>query len=112
MFYFKNERGFTLIEMMIVLLIISVLILVAIPNVAKSSKSIDEKGCNAYVKMVQGQTEAYKLEKNQYPQSLNDLLKEDYLPKEPAIPVCPDGRAIDIKDGVVVILPEGSGTEE
>ena len=40
-----NERAFTLIEMMIVLLIISVLILVAIPNVTKHSKNIDEKGC-------------------------------------------------------------------
>ncbi len=41
--YVKNDRAFTLIEMMIVLLIISVLVLVAIPNVTKSSKSIDEK---------------------------------------------------------------------
>ncbi|WP_413057524.1 competence type IV pilus major pilin ComGC [Sporosarcina sp. 179-K 3D1 HS] len=48
----RNERAFTLIEMMIVLLIISVLILVAIPNVTKHSKSIDEKGCQAYVNMI------------------------------------------------------------
>ena len=41
----NNEKAFTLIEMMIVLLIISVLILIAIPNVTKHSKSIDEKGC-------------------------------------------------------------------
>ncbi len=59
----KDEAGFTLIEMMIVLLIISVLILIAIPNVTKHSKSIDEKGCDAYVKMVQGQVEAYKMDK-------------------------------------------------
>ena len=35
--YLKNEKGFTLIEMMIVLLIISVLILITIPNVTKHS---------------------------------------------------------------------------
>ena len=34
----KNDKGFTLIEMMIVLLIISILILIAIPNVTKHSK--------------------------------------------------------------------------
>lgn len=47
-----GEQGFTLIEMMIVLLIISVLILIAIPNVTKHSKSIDEKGCAAYVNTI------------------------------------------------------------
>ena len=47
-----GEQGFTLIEMMIVLLIISVLILIAIPNVTKHSKSIDEKGCAAYVNII------------------------------------------------------------
>ena len=64
---FKNEKAFTLIEMMIVLLIISVLILIAIPNVTKHSKSIDEKGCNAYVAMVQGQVEAYKMDEKKIP---------------------------------------------
>ena len=48
----KNEKGFTLIEMMIVLLIISVLILIAIPNVTKHSKSIDAKGCAAYLNTI------------------------------------------------------------
>lgn len=47
---FRNEKGFTLIEMLIVLLIISVLILVTIPNVTKHFASIDNKGCEAYVK--------------------------------------------------------------
>lgn len=47
--FLRNEKAFTLIEMMIVLLIISVLILVAIPNVTKHSKSIDTKGCDAYL---------------------------------------------------------------
>ena len=58
----KGENGFTLIEMMIVLLIISVLVLIAIPNVTKHSKSIDDKGCKAYVKMVEGQIAAYKMD--------------------------------------------------
>ena len=34
----NNEEGFTLIEMLIVLAIISILILIAIPNVTKQSK--------------------------------------------------------------------------
>ena len=83
-----NEKGFTLIEMMIVLLIISVLILIAIPNVTKHSKSIDEKGCAAYIKMVQGQVEAYKMDKKHLPGSMSDLTDEEYLPETAQ---CPDG---------------------
>ena len=84
---------FTLIEMMIVLLIISVLILIAIPNVTKHSKSIDEKGCAAYVKMVEGQLEAYKMDEKQAPKSIDDLTEKEYLP---GVAQCPDGRILSI----------------
>ncbi|MEK3934209.1 competence type IV pilus major pilin ComGC [Sporosarcina sp. FSL W7-1349] len=107
----RNERGFTLIEMMIVLLIISVLILVAIPNVTKHSKSIDDKGCQAYVKMVQGQVEAYKMENKQIPSSVAELSDADYLPEGAS---CPDGRELVIDgDGKVEVTGnagEASGT--
>lgn len=36
----KNEKGFTLIEMMIVMLIISVLLIITIPNVYEKLSSI------------------------------------------------------------------------
>lgn len=94
----KEESGFTLIEMMIVLLIISVLVLIAIPNVTKHSKSIDDKGCKAYVKMVEGQVAAYKMDTHNNP-SLEELIDEGYLPKNGEF--CPDGTAIEIKDGEV-----------
>lgn len=45
----KQQAGFTLIEMLIVLLIISILILITIPNVTKHFSTIDEKGCKAYI---------------------------------------------------------------
>jgi competence protein ComGC len=99
--YHIREKGFTLIEMMIVLLIISVLILIAIPNVTKHSKSIDEKGCAAYVKMVQGQVEAYKMDEKKLPTSLDDLTDKEYLPGNPQ---CPDGTQLSISlDGKVEV---------
>ncbi|KAA0967032.1 prepilin-type N-terminal cleavage/methylation domain-containing protein [Sporosarcina sp. ANT_H38] len=86
-----NDRGFTLIEMMIVLLIISVLILIAIPNVTKHSKSIDEKGCDAYMQMVQGQIEAFKMDEKHLPTSLAELTEKEYLPENAQ---CPDGTQL------------------
>ena len=46
--FVKNEKGFTLIEMLIVLFIITILILVTVPNVTKHFQTIDDKGCEAY----------------------------------------------------------------
>lgn len=103
----KKESGFTLIEMMIVLLIISILILIAIPNVTKHSKSIDEKGCDAYVAMVQGQVEAYKMDEKKIP-TISALTEKEYLPENP---LCPDGRniAIDGEGKVTATVKEQAG---
>ena len=60
----KNQKGFTLIEMMIVLLVISVLLVITVPNVTKNNSSINEKGCEAFINMVQGQVQAYELDDN------------------------------------------------
>ena len=95
-----NNKGFTLIEMLIVLLIISILILVTIPNVTKHFATIDEKGCDAYVAMVQGQVEAYKIDKMKFP-TVSELIAEGYISTEEA--KCPSGELIIIKeDGLVI----------
>ncbi|MEK4403126.1 competence type IV pilus major pilin ComGC [Sporosarcina sp. FSL K6-6792] len=97
--FIHNEKAFTLIEMMIVLLIISVLILIAIPNVTKHSKSIDEKGCDAYMQMVQGQIEAFKMDEKHLPTSLAEMTEKEYLPENAQ---CPDGTQLSIDgDGKV-----------
>lgn len=83
--------------MMIVLLIISVLILITIPNVTKHSATIDDKGCDAYVAMVQGQVQAYKLEYKKYP-TIEELGDTGYIEEDAE---CPNGDALTIVDGVV-----------
>ena len=103
------QKGFTLIEMMVVLLIISVLILIAIPNVTKHSATIDAKGCEAYVKMVQGQVEAYRIDLKVTP-TIQDLVDEEYLVDGETS--CPNGSEIqiDADTGLVtelVAIPDG-----
>lgn len=102
----KNEKGFTLVEMLIVLLIISVLILVTIPNVTKHFASIDDKGCKAYVQMVQGQVEAYKMEKLNYPATITDLVTEKYIQEENI--TCPNGTTVTIGPDGKVSAADGS----
>ena len=95
--------------MLIVLLVISVLMLIAIPNVTKHSTSIDEKGCEAYVVMIQGQVEAYKMDKGGYPDTLGDLVTEEYLPTDTSKECLqrPDGTGLSFAGGKVT--KTGSG---
>lgn len=90
----KNESGFTLIEMMIVLLVITVLLFIAIPNVAKQSKNINAKGCTAFMHMVQGQVQAYQFDTKASPDSIGTLVSEGYLRGNET--TCPGGAELVI----------------
>ncbi|GGI11220.1 competence type IV pilus major pilin ComGC [Gottfriedia solisilvae] len=74
-----DEKGFTLIEMLVVLLIISILLLLVIPNIGKQQASIQTKGCSALQKMVQSSVEAYRLDHEKLPESLQELKDEGYI---------------------------------
>lgn len=102
----KNEQGFTLIEMLVVLLIISVLILVTLPNVTKHSAMIDDKGCEAYKKMLEGQMEAYKVENNKYPTTEQTLAT--YLGVEAL--TCPNGAELHFVNGELVPKSNAAGS--
>lgn len=106
----KNEKGFTLIEMMIVLLVISVLLMITVPNVAKHNSSINEKGCEAYEKMVQGQVQAYEVEHHKTP-TVTDLVEAGFLRENET--ECPVGKSISIStDGTVTLVETGIETDE
>src|SRR5699024_7781847 len=88
----KNEKAFTLIEMLIVLFIISVLIILIVPNLNKSSKDIDEQGCEALVAVAQAQVNLYYLEKRVYPTDLEELVDDGYLTDKQT--QCSNGEAL------------------
>ncbi|MGK0552407.1 competence type IV pilus major pilin ComGC [Enterococcus faecalis] len=78
----KNTyEGFTLLEMLIVLFILSVLILLFVPNLSKHKETVNKKGDDALLKVVDAQIELYSLEKNRTP-SLTDLVNEGYITQE------------------------------
>lgn len=86
----KNKNGFTLIEMMIVLVVISILLLALIPNMTKNQSVAAEKGCEATVEMVQAQVMAFKVDNGRYPNDLDELLGADYIEHT----VCQNGKQI------------------
>src|SRR5699024_141024 len=58
----KNEKGFTLIEMLVVLLIITVLILLIVPNLGSKTGDMHDDGCDALIVTVQAQADMYELD--------------------------------------------------
>ena len=60
-----KAKAFTLVEMLVVLLIISVLLLLFVPNLTKQKDAVNDKGKAAVVKVVESQAELYSLEKNE-----------------------------------------------
>ena len=83
----KNARGFTLLEMMIVISVMIILLAVAIPNynqaVVQSRESVLRSNLNT-LRMVISQ---YTLDKQKAPQGLDDLKTAGYLRDIPIDPM-------------------------
>lgn len=62
--------------MLIVMLIISVLLLLIIPNLTNQSEGVHEKGCDALVSLVQAQSDAYYLDTGNIVNSIDTLVPQ------------------------------------
>lgn len=80
----KKVQAFTLIEMLIVLLIISVLILLFVPNLSKYKNHVDEESQAAVIQLVDTQKELYALQNNGKVPTIDELLAEGYIKQEHA----------------------------
>jgi competence protein ComGC len=74
-----NAKGFTLIEMVLVLFVISILMLLIIPNVVTQKEKVDAQGTKALVTVVQTQVELYEMEFGTKATSFEMLKTEKYL---------------------------------
>ena len=95
-----KKNGFTLIEMLVVLLIVAVLILLTMPNIQQKEKIIRSKGCSALVEVVNSAILLYEIEQEETPVSISQLISEGYLKEGQDI--CPNGEKIEIVQGQAV----------
>lgn len=58
----KKYPGFTLVEVLVVLIIICVLVVLFVPNVGKQKELADEKSNQALTTLVENQIKIYELE--------------------------------------------------
>jgi general secretion pathway protein G len=83
----RNIRGFTLIEMMIVMAVIVILISVAIPFYQKSITRAKESVLRNNLSALRNVIDEYSYDKQKAPQSLQDLVSEGYLRDVPRDPI-------------------------
>lgn len=82
----KRETGFTLVELMIVMLIIGILAAIAIPSYTASIRNAREAVLREDLHVMRQAIDSYTMDKGQAPQSLDDLVQAGYLkeiPKDP-----------------------------
>ncbi len=111
----KNaKRGFTLIELMIVIAIIGVLAAIAIPNFRQARAKSNTRACYTNQKTILGALEMYNLDYGQSlviagKATLDDLATKKYLQSSPKDPGCGDKDNYRSDDkGVVWCLFHGT----
>lgn len=99
----KNNKGFTILEMMIVLSIIALVFLLTLPNIQQKEKIIRSKGCEALIEVANAQILLYEVENLSPPKSksMSDLISKGYLKDTQRR--CPNGDTIEISNGQAAV---------
>ena len=82
----RQDAGFTLVELMIVMAIIGVLAMVAVPSYIQAIKHAREAVLMEDLRTLRAAIDSYTMDKQKAPQSLDDLIQDGYLksiPKDP-----------------------------
>lgn len=105
----RAQRGFTIIELMVVMLIISILVGIAAIAYDKVVWHARETALKQDLQTMRQAIDNYTLDKQQAPQSLDDLVQAHYLREVPADPITHQKDWVT-HIGDMVLSPEQSGS--
>jgi len=79
----KGDKGFTLIELIVVIAVLGVLATLIIPRVVGVKSEAETKAMEANEKIIKNALERYYLEHKTYPNDLGELVEGGYLDEIP-----------------------------
>lgn len=101
----RGRAGYTLIELIIVMAIISVLISVAVPIYTKAITRTKETLLKQQLFTLRTTIDEYTFDKKEAPQQLEDLVREGYLRDVPVDPIMGDNKSwkLIIEDALTAV---------
>jgi general secretion pathway protein G len=107
----RSGRGFTMIELMVVIAVIGLLVAVAVPTYQHSIRKAREAVLKENLFILRQTIDQYFADKGYYPQSLEVLVDEGYLRKMPIDPFTgqADWEGIPAESGVSLDPNEPGG---
>lgn len=87
-----RKKGFTLVELVIVVLILGALAAIAVPRIIGGATNARINACRTNVDLINSQIELYHANEDAWPATLSDVVDDpNYFPD--GAPVCPFGTA-------------------
>jgi general secretion pathway protein G len=81
------EQGFTLLELMIVMVVIGLLAAIAIPSYTRNIRAANEAVLKEDLHTMRTAIDSYTVDKQKAPQSIDDLVQSGYLKTMPIDPM-------------------------
>jgi general secretion pathway protein G len=118
-----TRRGFTLIELMVVLALVGALLSIALPRYVTSVNRSAEVVLRQNLKVMRQAIDQYYADRGSYPRNLAELVRRGYLDQFPVDPVlesrerwlvdlAPDGGIRNVRSGAEGVASDGRSFRE
>ena len=98
----RRARGFTLVELLVVLVIIAALVLIALPRYFQAVYRSQVRGCQSQIEIISTATQAFFARNKQWPATVEEMCESTapswvVAPPLPEVPLCPFGVPYELQ---------------